>query len=548
MLLRIFSLSIVLLSGQLVFAQKPLDRPKLVVGIIVDQMRQEYLYRFYDKFGEGGFKRLMNDGYMLRNAHYNYTPTVTGPGHASVYTGSTPAIHGIIGNDYYDKQDKKYVNCVEDTLQKPVGVEVGGGDVSPWRMLSSTVTDELKLFTQKRAKVIGISSKDRGAVLPAGHMADAAYWYDGKSGKFISSTFYMAKLPDWVTKFNEQNLPEKYLSQDWATLLPIEKYVESGPDDTPYERKFGPQIKSAFPYKVPQFRPKGSYEFLGNTPFADDFLTEMAKATIENEKLGKDDITDFLCISFSAPDAVGHRAGPNSVEVEDVYIRLDRNMEDLLKKLDAEVGVGNYTLFLTADHAVADVPQYLKDNKVPAGYFDENLAKARLDDYLATYYPGKHFIENISNGQIFLNQGAFEKDPKISGIEVLIVTELIGKYLMTMNGVANFYTEAELRAGNYNEGGIKGAVIRGYNAKRSGDIVISLEPAWFDAASAQGTTHGSPYSYDTHVPALFFGHGIKKGSSVRYHPITDIAPTISALLKIKFPSGCTGQPVAEIFE
>ena len=264
------------------------------------------------------------------------------------------------------------MNCVADSLQKPVGSEVGKGDISPWRMLSSTVTDELELFTQKRSKVIGISSKDRGAVLPAGHMADAAYWYDGKNGNFISSTFYMTQLPEWLVQFNSQDLPQKYLTQDWTTLLPVEKYTESGPDETPYERQYAPSIKSSFPYKFSLLKGKLSPEFLGNTPFADDLLTELAKAVIVNERMGKDEITDFLCISFSAPDAVGHRVGPNAVEIEDTYLRLDKNIEDLLKNLDQQVGAGNYTLFLTADHAVADVPQYLKDNKVPAGYFNES--------------------------------------------------------------------------------------------------------------------------------------------------------------------------------
>lgn len=545
---RIFSLFLVLCAGQVLFAQKALDKPKLVVGIVVDQIRQEYLYRYYPKFGEGGFKRLMNDGFMLKNAHYNYAPTVTGPGHASVYTGTTPAIHGIVGNDFYDKRLKRMVNCVEDSLYKPVGVEIGNGDVSPWRMLSSTVTDELKLFTQKRAKVIGVSFKDRGAILPAGHMADAAYFYDGTSGRFITSTYYMTKLPAWVVAFNAQNLPEKYLSQVWNTLLPIDQYTESGPDDTPYEAGFTPRGKSVFPYDLTKLRTKNSAAFLANTPFANDYLTEMAKATLVNEGMGKDDVSDFLCISYSSTDAIGHRVGPNAVETEDVYLRLDRNLADILKTLDKEVGEGNYTVFLTADHGVADVPQYLKDNKIPAGYFNENYAKAKLEEYLSSYFPGRSFIEEISNEQIFLNQAAFQKDPKSSGIDMFIVTELIGKYLLTLDGVADIYTENILRETNYNEGGIRGAIVRGYHAKRSGDIVISLEPGWFSGGSVQGTTHGSPYSYDTHVPGLFYGYGIKKGSSVRYHPITDIAPTISVLLNIKFPSGCTGQPVAEIFE
>ncbi|MEJ7643945.1 MAG: alkaline phosphatase PafA [Chryseolinea sp.] len=548
MYFKAITLSLLLLLAHTLLAQKAPDRPKLVVGIVVDQMRQEYLYRFYDKFGAGGFRRLINDGFMMRNAHYNYAPTVTGPGHASVYTGTTPAIHGIIGNEFYDKKSKKFVNCVEDALYKTVGSESVEGDVSPARLLSSTVTDELKLFTQKRSKVIGISSKDRGAVLPAGHMADAAYWYDGKSGKFISSTFYMSRLPDWLTKFNDQNLPEKYLSQDWNTLLPIEQYVESGPDDTPYERKFSGQQKPTFPYKVAQLRVKGSYEFLSNTPFASDYLTELAKAILSNEQMGKNAVTDFLCISYSAPDAVGHRTGPNAVEVEDMYLRLDKNLEDLLATLDKSVGAGNYTIFLTADHGVAEVPQYLKDNKVSAGYFSEGQLKTKLDEFLNIYYPEKNYIENISNGQIFLNHEAFQQDPRTGGIDMMIVTELIGKFVMTVDGVANYYTSSTIREGDFNEGGVKGSVIRGYNARRSGDIVISLEPGWFDSVSIQGTTHGSPYSYDTHVPALFYGFGVKKGSSVRYHAITDIAPTMSALLKIKFPNGCTGQPIEEIFE
>ena len=536
------------LAGSNVRAQTSIERPKLVVGIVVDQMRQEYLYRFYDKFGNGGFRRLMNDGYMLRNAHYNYVPTVTGPGHASVYTGSTPAIHGIIGNEFYDKKTRKFVNCVEDGTQKAVGSASTDGDVSPARLLSSTVTDELKLFTQKRSKVIGLSFKDRGAVLPAGHMADAAYWYDGKSGQFITSTYYLSALPDWVTKFNAQKLPEKYLSQDWSTLYPIEKYTESGPDDTPYERKFSGQAKSTFPYQTSHLRVKGSYEFLGNTPFADDFLTEFAMAAIAGEQLGKRSDTDFLCISYSATDAVGHRTGPNAVEVEDMYLRLDKNLEDLLQRLDKEVGQNKYTVFLTADHAVADVPQYLKDNKMPAGYFSEGQLKSRLDAYLNASFPGKNYIENISNGQIFLNHELFDQDPRSGGIELLIVTEMIGKMLMTIDGVAGYYTADNMRDANYTDGGIKGFVVRGYNFRRSGDIVISLEPGWFDGVSVQGTTHGSPYTYDTNVPALFYGFGIKKGSSVRYHPITDIAPTISALLRIKYPSGATGQPIAELFE
>ncbi|HEY9044863.1 MAG TPA: alkaline phosphatase family protein, partial [Ohtaekwangia sp.] len=350
-------------------------------------------------------------------------------------------------------------------------------------------------------------------------------------------------------KFNGQNLPEKYLSQQWKTLLPIEQYTESGPDDTPYEKKYAGKTKPTFPYDLPQMRKQnGNYDLLYMTPFANDFLTEFAKTTLVSEKMGKDDVSDFLCISYSTTDAIGHAVGPNAVEVEDTYLRLDRDIADLLKTLDKEVGAGNYTLFLTADHAVADVPQYMKDNKMPAGYFNDNYTEAKLNEFLASYFPGKKLIANISNDQIFLNHEAFQGSPKASGIDMFIVAELIGKYLMTVDGVANYYTEGVLRQGNYNDEGIKGLAIRGYHPKRSGDILFVLEPGWFGSGSIQGTTHGSPYAYDTNVPMLFYGKGIRKGTSVHYHPITDIAPTISMLLNIKIPSGCTGKPVAELFD
>jgi predicted AlkP superfamily pyrophosphatase or phosphodiesterase len=532
-------------------AERQQMKPRLVVGITVDQMREEYLFRYFSKYGAGGFKKLMTDGFVLENAHYNYTPTVTGPGHASIYTGTTPAIHGIISNEWYDKNLKKEVNCVNDPQHQTVGTK-GEPRVSasPWRMLSTTVTDELKISTQGRSKVIGVSFKDRGAILPAGHNPDGAYWYDGKSGKFITSTYYAKTLPAWVNKFNDQNLADKYLSQSWTTLLPIDQYTESGPDDTPYESKPAGKDKPVFPYDLKALRKtNGDFDLLYNTPFADDYLTEMAKAAIAGEKLGEDAITDFLAISYSAPDAIGHAVGPNAIELEDTYLRLDRNIEDLLKYLDQTVGTGNYTLFLSADHGVADVAQYLKDNRIPAGYFNYSTLKTRLNEFLQQYFPGRdEVVEAIDGEQIFLNQNNFQRDPKSAGVEFLVATELIVKYLMAQEGVANAYTENLIRESSFTEGGIKGMITRGFHPSRSGDVVVVLEPGWYGAGRTQGTTHGSPYSYDTHVPVLFYGAGIRKGSTARYCTVTDIAPTVSLLLNIKFPNGTSGQPVYEIFE
>lgn len=541
-------LLIVVLSGPLAAQEKKQAPPRLVVGIVVDQMRHEFLFRFGPKYGNGGFTRLMNEGFMLKNGHYNYTPTVTGPGHASVYTGTTPSVHGIIGNDWYDKELKKIVNCVEDPAYQVIGVESGNGDVSPSRMLSTTVTDELKLFTQKRARVIGVSIKDRGAVLPAGHMPDGAYWYDGKSGRFITSSYYKTRLPEWVEKFNQQNLADKYLSREWDTALPISQYVESGPDNNNYEGAVGGKSSPVFPYDLKSLRKPNDRSLLANTPFGNDYLTDMAKAALDGEKLGADEITDFLAISYSSTDMLGHAVGPNAIEIEDMYIRLDRNIEDLLKTLDAKVGAGNYTVFLTADHAVADVAQYMTDNKIPAGYFNTSELTVALNEHLQRYFPGKKIVEAVEGGQVFFDQNVFQNDPKASGVELLIATELTMNFLMKQKGVAYVFSENVLRQSQYDEGGVKGMVVRGYHPKRCGDIQIILEPGWYPGGGIQGTTHGSPWTYDTHVPILFYGNGIKKGFSVRYHSIADIAPTISTLLNIKFPSGAMGQPIAEIFE
>ena len=526
------------------FAQETfLQKPRIVVGIVVDQMRTDYIYRYYEKFGEDGFKRILRDGYSLSNAHYDYIPTVTGCGHASVYTGGTPSTHGIIGNSWYDKDTKKMVNCVEDSARRVIGKTGAGGNVSPWRMLSTTITDELKLATQKHARVIGVSIKDRGAVLPGGHMANGAYWFDGDTGNFVTSTFYMEKLPAWVSDFNLKRLPDEYLAGGWTPLLPMERYTESESDDSHYEALEDGMEKSTFPY-IFQNR---DYAGFTATPFANDYVTEFAKGALIGEELGTDNTPDFLCISYSATDILGHRVGPNAVELEDMYIRLDRNIADLLATLDTQVGKGNYLVFLTADHGVAEVPRYLQDNKVPAGYFRRDL-KTELNEFLTRYFNRNDIVENISNGQVFLNHDYFQYEPKVSGIDLLIATELTGNYLMTVNGISNYYTKAEIRRGVFEEQGQKGMIIRGYNHRRSGDIAFLLEPGWFSGSEGGGTTHGSGYTYDTHVPMLFYGTGIPTGTSSKYHSITDIAPTVAIILGTKFPSGCSGQPISEMID
>lgn len=523
------------------------NRPKLVVGIVVDQMRQEYLYRYSPKFGDGGFHRLVKEGFMLSNAHYNYVPTYTGPGHASIYTGATPASHGIIGNDWFDKKKDKMVYCVEDEKQKPIGSPSGKGDISPWRMLSTTVTDELELATQRRTKTIGISLKDRGAVLPAGHTPDGAFWYDGTTGKFITSTYYKSALPVWLDRFNARKLPDTYLNQTWNTLYPIEQYKESGPDNTPYEVTLKGKDLPVFPYELKTLRKtNGDFELLPSTPFGNDLLTQLALAAIDGEDMGKDEWTDFLAISYSSTDIIGHAAGPNSVEVEDTYIRLDKNIEEILQTLDRTLGKGEYLVFLTADHGVADIPGYLKDIKIlSSDHEPEKSYEKPLREYLSSYFPGKEIIKKISNGQIFFDHNHFSADPKSSGIEYMVVSELVRNYLLGVEGVAEVYTRQNLLATDFTSGGMAGMVRRGFHTVQSGDIAVVMAPGWIPGHGIKGSTHGSGYPYDTHVPMLFFGFGVAHGSTANYHPITDIAPTLSVLLKIKLPSAATGQPIGD---
>ncbi len=515
------------------------QKPKLIVGIVVDQMRQEYLYRFKEKFGEGGFKKLMQDGFMAKNAHYNYVPTNTAPGHTSVYTGTTPAYHGIISNGWYDKKSKTEIYCAGDTTESTVGSTSDNGEMSPRNMLTTTITDELRLGTQKQAKVIGISIKDRGAIFPAGHTGEA-YWYDSETGNFITSTYYHDKLPDWVQKFNNQKLADQYLKQTWEPLNPLNTYTESGPDDNIYETP-GRTNAFVFPYNFSKL--KDAYGLVPASPFGNDILKDMALAALEGEQLGTHEFTDFLAVSFSSTDYVGHQFGPNSVEVEDTYLRLDKNIETIINALDKKVGKGNYTIFLTADHAVAEVPQFLIDNKVPAGYFTEDLDSMVSMALTAKYGEGK-WIEDISNAQVFLNHTLiFEKKINLHEIQ-----EFIAQQLMAFEGIEESYPAYVINWLDYNASGVKGLMTRGYNQERSGDVLFGFKPGWFASGNKTGTTHGSAFTYDTHVPMLWYGYGIKSGSSVKYHPITDIAATLAMMLEIKLPNGATGQPIEELFE
>lgn len=510
--------------------------PRLVVGIVVDQMRTDYIYRYWDNFGEDGFKRLIKQGSFQRDAHFTYMPTYTGPGHASIYTGTTPAHHGIVSNDRFDPRSRRTVYCVEDTLVKGVGSASPAAQRSPVQLLSTTIADELELRFDGKARTIGVALKDRSAVLPIGRMGDAAYWYIGGSeGKVVTSTWYRDELPAWVQQFNALALPEKYLKNTWSPLLPRERYHTPLPDDSPYEVPLARGLRPTLPVNLDSLRRAGSgLELLSYTPWGNTFTTDLALAAMDGEELGRDAITDLLALSYSAPDILGHRVGPRSIEEEDMYIRLDQEIARLLKALDERVGAGRYTVFLTADHGASDVPQYLKDQKASAGYVDMQALAQEIWKSMPAQVSGGQLgtLENVMDGQVHL-----------SGSEAAL--EQFARRLMEHPAVAVAVTREQLQQGHpRNE--LHRMLANGFMSQRCGSIVYALRPGYIEAEgvpSGKGTTHGSGWNYDTHVPVIWYGQGVRSGEVLERTAIADIAPTVAAIVGMALPDASVGRVV-----
>jgi len=515
--------------------------PKLVIGLVIDQMRYDYLTRFSDRFSEGGFKRLLNNGFSIENAHYNLIPTYTAVGHASIYTGTTPTNHGIISNNWYDKFLKKTIYCVDDTRYETVGNEGKSGQKSPKRMYTSTLADQLKLHQISKGKSIGIAIKDRSAILPAGHTANGAYWFEGgNDGKFITSSFYMDHLPKWVEEFNASGKADNYLSTPWNTLYPLETYTRSISDNNKFEGLFKGETSPTFPHNIPKLRNRnGNFSILKGIPEGNTFTIDFAKAAILGENLGRSNNTDFLAISFSSTDYIGHQYGPASLEIEDTYLKLDKDLANFLNFLDDKVGKDNYTIFLTADHAAVDVPSYLQSLKIPAHYFNTKALYNSIIKITQKYFNSKELVENISNYQIFLNKEKIEK----LGFTKNEIAERIVNELESIEGIYKAVTAKTLQTTNFSEG-LMNSLQNGYNQKLSGDVMLIPYPATL-ARSRTGTSHGSGYSYDTHIPIIFYGKGIKKGVSKKRYEIIDIAPTMANLLGIEAPNSTTGKIVTE---
>lgn len=530
------------------FAQLKNDnsRPKLVVGIVVDQMRWDYLYKFYHRYGEDGFKRLLNEGFTAENTLIPYVPTVTAIGHATVYTGSVPSIHGIAGNDFYIKETQTEMYCTQDDSVRGIGIDPADedGKMSPKNLLTSTVTDELKLATDFKAKVFGVSLKDRGAILPAGHFADAAYWMS--DGDWISSTFYQEKLPGYVTKFNREDHTGQYLKKGWDTYYPIDTYFNRVGDENDYEGSYIKGEKVTFPIDLVKISQTRGRDVIKATPYGNSITLDFARAIITHEDLGNNpaNVPDFLAVSLSSTDYIGHQFAINSAKIEDTYIRLDKDLGEFFKYLDQKVGKDNYTVFLSADHGAAHNPQYFQDERGNGGYLNDKEISKILTEAMGKEFGETDLIYATTNYQLFLNHRLIEQ----KGLDLDEIKTFIVNFMKQQKGVA-YAVDMEKISQASVPAKIKEMMINGYHHKRSGDIQIILEPQWYDGYGyTTGTTHGAWNPYDSHIPLIFMGWGIRPGNTHAPVYMTDIAPTVSALLHIQQPNGNIGEPIVELLD
>ena len=513
-----------------------IERPKLVVGIVVDQMRWDYLYRYQKRYTDGGFKRLLGEGFSCENTMIPYVPSVTAIGHTCIYTGSVPSIHGIAGNNFV--KDGKKVYCTDDDSVKPVGTTSVAALMSPRNLWVSTIGDEMKIASNGRAKVVGVALKDRASILPAGHNPNGVFWFDDQTGCFITSSYYMDHLPKWVEAFNDKRLPEQYLSQKWNTLYPKNTYTESTTDENEYENGIREGVKATLPLNLPELYKKYGYGIIRNTPFGNSLTLDMAKAAIDGEQLGADDETDLLTVSCSSTDYIGHQVGTHAIETEDTYLRLDKAIADFLAYLDSKVGKGNYLVFLSADHGAMNNAAFLQDRRIPAGSWDASATAKKLNHVLAKEYPeAGDIVKTVMNYQVFFNRDVIKsKQLDFDNIKQTVVNVLKeDPSVLYACDMAKASTESIPEE-------VKFRIINGYNRERSGDVVIILKPNFY-AHGMKGTDHGAWNSYDTHIPLVFMGWGIKHGATTKQTFMTDIAPTIAAMLHVQAPNGCVGKAI-----
>jgi predicted AlkP superfamily pyrophosphatase or phosphodiesterase len=532
------------LSGQ--GAYLPPDKPRLVIGIVVEQLKYDQIEKFRDRLGENGIKKLINEGTYFKNASFEYMLTQSAPGHATISTGSEPSFHGITSDNWYLPLRNELIYSSKDGAVSAVGGSFDAGMHSPVNLQASTFSDELEMATKKKAKVFGVGLKENSAIFSAGHAADGAYWFDNTTGTWMSSTYYIDTLPGWINDFNAMKFSESYLNNTWSLFRPDQDYSDCLADTNNIETGFNGI--NYFPYDLKKLRSKGilnsrtDFSLLRETPFGNSFTTSFAIRLIEKEELGKDDITDYISICYSATDNIGHRFGPSSVEMGDAILRLDDEIKNLLTYLNDSIGKRNILVYFTAAHGISEIPLVLENNRIPAGYFKQNQALQLLRSYLNAVYGEGDWVKGYSERQVFLNRTLIE-DARLPLEEV---QKKVARFLVQFTGVAAAYPYSAFEANDFGNGNLK-RIVNNFNPQRSGDVIITLNPGWIEKEGDSVTNHNSPYEYDSHVPLIWYGWTMNRSTVTRKVNMTDIAATLSALCKVPYPNACTGEPLFELF-
>lgn len=530
-------------SGQ--GAYLPPEKPKLVIGIIVEQLRYDHIERFRDRFSDNGIKRLINEGTYFKNASFEYMLTQSAPGHATISTGAEPSSHGIPSDNWYIPLRNELIYSTKDAQVNPVGGSFESGLHSPVNLQASTFSDELKMATNQKAKVFSVGIKESSSILSGGHAADGTFWFDNTTGTWMSSSYYLDSLPGWITDFNALNHAESYLNNSWELFRSAENYTDCLPDSNKFEAGFG--SVNYFPYDLKKIRskelagPKNSFSLIRETPFANSLTTSFAMRLIERENLGRDDITDYLSICYSATDNIGHRFGPSSVEMGDAILRLDDEIRYLLSYLNDSIGKRNILIYFTSSHGISEIPSVLEYNRIPSGYFRQNQAVQLLRSYMNAVYGEGDWIKGYSERQVFLNRTLIE-DARLPLDEV---QKKVTRFLVQFTGVAAAYPYSAFESNDFGNGNLK-RIMNNFNPQRSGDVIITLNPGWVEKEGDYVTNHNSPYEYDSHVPLIWYGWAINRENVTRKVNMADIAATLSSLCKVPYPNACTGQPLIEL--
>lgn len=522
------------------------QRPKLVVCLVVDQMRWDNLHRYAHRYSSRGFNRLLQEGFACENTMINYIPTFTAVGHASLYTGTVPAIHGVVGNEFTVQRTGEMVYVLDDPKVQGVGqygfLPEGRAAKSPFRIESTTITDELRMSTEFRSKVISVALKDRASVLPGGHNPTAAYWFDSSTAEWVSSSWYMSELPKWVKKFNEKRYPQKYLSRRWKLEYPLKSYLHYGLNAIAYERSLkGMDVEFPFDFS-PLVKEKGA-GIITHTPYGNDLTLDFAKSAIAYEQLGQGEYTDFLAVSLSSTDYMGHLFGPNSLKMEDAYIKLDRRIGEFIDYLDSQLGRENYLFVLTADHGAIHNGTYLKENKLPGANWDESEERSKLNGFLKESLGSDQLVINLYNYQVNYNYAKIKE----LGVDQEELNELVLGYLREQPAIGFALRSREIETyplPNW----IRTRMRNGYHPATCGEIQVILKPGYYSSSRSQGASHGTWHPDDAQIPLVWLGWKIPNGRTYQEVEITDVAVTLAALLQIQRPNGAIGRPILPLME